>query len=487
MSDDSKAGEVFGQLRDQIRGDMERLHVPGVAVGVWHKGREMVAGFGVTSVAHPLPVTGDTYYQIGSITKTFVATAVMRLVEMGTLSLDAPVRSYLPNLRLADASVAARVTMRHLLTHTAGWLGDYFDEIGLGDDAVARMVDRMAGLPQLTPLGELYSYNNAGFYLAGRVIEVVTGQTFEAAIEELVFAPLGLAAYFFANDVITHSFAVGHTTRDGQPAVARPWALGRAIHPAGGVMCTVRDLLRYARFHMGDGRAPDGQRVLTSQSMAQMQTPQFAATGLGSIGLAWMIPSPLRVGDGDGIIPSPLPVGDGDGMITPLGDVKTIGHGGATNGQLTELRIAPWHDFAVAVFTNSDDGRDVCANAIETALRGYLGIAAPPVERLALSPEKMGEYCGRYEAAMSVHEIVQEAGQLVLRTTSKGGFPRPDSPARPPLPPRRIAFYAEDRLIVVDEPLRGGRGEFVRQADGEIAWLRLGGRLHARTPRVVDQ
>jgi CubicO group peptidase (beta-lactamase class C family) len=112
-------------LGEQVIEAMQRLRVPGVAVGVLHNGQEHVAGFGVTSVEHPLPVNADTLFQIGSITKTFVGTAAMRLVEMGKLGLDVPVRAYLPDLRLASEQVASKVTLRHLFTHTGGWVGDY--------------------------------------------------------------------------------------------------------------------------------------------------------------------------------------------------------------------------------------------------------------------------------------------------------------------------------------------------------------------------
>src|SRR4051794_32398498 len=208
---------------------------PGVAIGMLHEGEEHVCGYGVTSVENPLPVDGDTLFQIGSITKTFTGTAAMILVERGLLDLDAPLRTYLPELKLADEDVAARVTMRHLLTHTGGWVGDYFDDLGMGDDALARMVERLVRLPQETPLGEMWAYNNAGFYIAGRVIEVVTDQPFERALHELVLQPLGLErSFFFADDVLTHRFAAGH---DREGNVARPWAIGRAAAAAGGIVC----------------------------------------------------------------------------------------------------------------------------------------------------------------------------------------------------------------------------------------------------------
>ena len=89
------------------------------------------------------------------------------------------------------------MTARHLFTHTGGWLGDYFADTGPGDDALARAVERVANLPQETPLGEIYSYNNAGFYLAGRLVEVLSGMTYEMAVHKLVLGPLGMKTSFF--------------------------------------------------------------------------------------------------------------------------------------------------------------------------------------------------------------------------------------------------------------------------------------------------
>src|SRR5215472_11126654 len=150
----------FDRLGTQITEAMERLHVPGVAVGLLFEDDSYVAGYGITSLDNPLPVTGDTLFQTGSTTKTVTATIAMRLVEQGKLDLDAPVRRYLPELRLSDESVASRVTMKHLFTHTGGWVGDYFNAFGGGGDALAKIVASLELLPQLTPLGEVWSYNN---------------------------------------------------------------------------------------------------------------------------------------------------------------------------------------------------------------------------------------------------------------------------------------------------------------------------------------
>ena len=152
--------ENWKRLSELVAGVMDRKGIPGVAVGILHGGETATAGFGVTSVDHPLPVTDETLFQIGSITKTFTATAIMRLVESGELDMDATVRTYLPDFKMSDETAASQVTVRHLLTHVSGWAGDYFDDTGSGDDALAKYVANMADLEQLAPLGAVWSYNN---------------------------------------------------------------------------------------------------------------------------------------------------------------------------------------------------------------------------------------------------------------------------------------------------------------------------------------
>ena len=155
--------------------------------------------------------------------------------------------------------------MRHLLTHTGGWYGDYFADPSRGDDALERILPELAELPQLAPLGQIWSYCNSGFYIAGRVIEVLTGRPFESAARELVLEPLGMSSsFFFSEEVLSHRFAVGHRDEDGQTIVARPWALARAASVAGGITSNVRDLLRYARFHLGQEPGPLTRESISS-------------------------------------------------------------------------------------------------------------------------------------------------------------------------------------------------------------------------------
>lgn len=216
------ADPLFRELDARVEALMKRFNVPGVAVGVYYQNREYVRGYGVTNVDYPLPVDGDTLFRIGSTTKTFTGTAVMRLVEMGKIDLRAPVRTYLPGLNLADESVAATVTVRQILNHSAGWLGDDYANYGRGDDALTKYVAGMALLRQLTPVGQVLAYNNAALDLAGRVIESVTGTPYEEAIVKLVLEPLGLGRTgFFTNELIGTTSRRRTSSRRALPAWIR--------------------------------------------------------------------------------------------------------------------------------------------------------------------------------------------------------------------------------------------------------------------------
>src|SRR6266567_8518855 len=140
-------------LEQFVAAKAREFGVPGVAVGVWAEGQEVFACQGVTSIDNPLPVDQDTLFVIGAVTKTFTATAIMRLVEAGRVELDAPVRRYVPELRLPDEEAAAQITILNLLNHTAGLDTRMVFDSGDGDDALAREVANMAGVALIGPVG----------------------------------------------------------------------------------------------------------------------------------------------------------------------------------------------------------------------------------------------------------------------------------------------------------------------------------------------
>jgi CubicO group peptidase (beta-lactamase class C family) len=161
------------ELEEVVRQTMAAVGVPGVAIGIILDDLVYTRGFGVTNIDHPLPVDEHTLFQIGSITKTFTGTALLRYVDRGAITLDTPITQYLPDLKLADPSGTAGVTLRHLMTHTSGLPANDFRAFGGGDDALARFTNHLTELPLLLPLGFSPSYSNPGVSLEGRVPEVL--------------------------------------------------------------------------------------------------------------------------------------------------------------------------------------------------------------------------------------------------------------------------------------------------------------------------
>jgi len=429
--------------------------VPGVAVGLIADGEEWLQGFGVTSVDHPLPVDPDTLFQIGSITKTVTATAIMRLVEQGRLDLDAPVRTYVPDLRLRDEDAARRVTLRHLLTHRGGWFGDFFEDTGHNDDALERYVRRLETLDQLTPLGAMWAYSNSGFALAARVLEVVAGTPAETAVTELVLRPLGMTrSFFFARDAITHRVASGHFVYDDGAKVARPWFIPRNANAIGGIVSSVRDMLKYARFHQGDGTAPDGTRLLSIETLRMMRTPQAPADLDNHAGLSW--------------------------RIVDLGGVLMATHTGGTIGQQSLLALVPSRSFALVVLTNSGRGSLVHAAILEWTLAARLGLRLPRPTHEPRTPDQLSAYAGTYDSPGARIDLTLDDGTLVFRQESKVALAKEFEREPPTPPPARVAFCGADRFVVLEGPLRNAQGELLRGDRGQIEWLRIGGRIHRR-------
>ena len=437
--------EQFSSLVEHAGALMDEHGVPGAAFGVLHDGEMHTAGLGVTSVEHALPVTDETLFQIGSTTKTVTATVLVLLGASGRLDLDAPVRTYVPELRLQDESVAAAVTVRHLLTHTAGWAGDVFRDTGPGDDALDRYVARMAEIPQLTPLGRLWSYNNAGFVLAGLVIERVAGKPYEDAAREIVLDPMGMdRSFFLPAEVMLHRFAVGHMVRDdGSVEIARPWGLPRSSNPTGALCSTVRDQLRYAGLHLGPEVPPGFDAV----ALQEMQQPTAHINGDRWMGLSW--------------------------WLDDVGGTRIVSHGGATNGQLSAFWFAPEAGFAFTSLTNADRG-DRMNRALGVWVREhYLGVVATTPEPVTGSSGDLAAYAGRYELAgvPTIIELTVDGDALLMHQVEADLSSFTDTPPDP-FPPFHIAPYREDAFVAIDGPEKGSISSFVRGDEGEIAWYK---------------
>ncbi|KGH46186.1 beta-lactamase [Modestobacter caceresii] len=422
------------------------------------------AATGVLNKATGVEVTTDSVFQIGSITKVWTTTLVMQLVDEGKLDLDAPLVEALPELQLGDPDVAKRVTMRHLLTHTSGIDGDVFTDTGRGDDCIERYVAALADVAQNHPLGATFSYCNSGFTLVGRVVEVLTGQTWDAALRERVIEPLGLThTSTLPEEAILHRAAVGHIAAEpgAEPQPSPTWLLPRSLGPAGLVNATARDVTAFAAAHLRGGVAADGTRLLSAESAAAMTTAQTALPDTWSLGDSW-----------------------GLGWIRfDWHGARLHGHDGGTLGQGAFLRVLPGErpgqGLVVSLLTNGGDMLDVYADLYREVFAELAGVTMadrlqPPAEPPAVD---LTRHVGSYERSSVQTEVFERDGGLVLRQTAVGAVA--EATGQP---------VQEHELVPVSDGLFAMRAPgtqgwtavtFYQLADGS-AYVHAGGRANPR-------
>jgi CubicO group peptidase (beta-lactamase class C family) len=457
------------QLRDWIDESLPALarqhRVPGAALAVLADTEVIDAATGLLSLATGVEATPDSVFQIGSTTKLWTASLVMQLVDDGLVDLDVPIRQYLPEFRIADESATAIITTRHLLSHTSGFEGDIFTDTGPGDDCLEKFVATLADTPQVFPPGERFSYNNAGYCVLGRLVEVLRGQPFDACLRERLFTPLGLThAATGPYEAILFRAAVGHIpvgpdTDELQPAPV--WALARSNAPAGSMLSMrPRDLVAFARMHMSGGRAVDGTVVLSAEAVRLMYTPQVQLPRLGLMGDAW------------GLGPELFHNATG----------SLAGHDGNTIGQAAFLRFVPDKGVALALLSNGGDTFALYRDIASHVLGELAGVTLPPLPRPPAVPERIdaSRYLGTYSMRILDMTVSQDAdGRIWLDQVPKGIMAEMgQQPER-----NELVHYEGDSLI----PVKADRGMYLPHAfvgddgQGHARYLHVG-----RAIRRVD-
>ena len=363
--------------------------VPGAALAVLHDGEVAEAATGVLNVETGVEATPDSLFQIGSITKPYTATLAMQLVDEGAVVLDRPIAAALPELRLADPDATGRITLRHLLSHSSGIQGDHFVDVGRGDDVLARYVESCATLGLSHPVGATMSYCNTGYVIVGRLVEHLTGKTWDEALRERLLEPLGLAhTVTLPEEAMRFRVAYGHEVEARKDArLVSTWTLPRALGPAGQICATAADTLAFARLHLDGGRAPDGARVLSEEAAGAMRDPQIAIPDPWTLGSHW----------GLGWI-----LFDWDGR-------RVFGHDGATMGQVAFLRVVPEDGVAIALLTNGGNAHDLYEALFGELLAALCDLRMPRRLEPPADPPAVDvrELAGRYERVG--RQIVLEA------------------------------------------------------------------------------
>jgi CubicO group peptidase (beta-lactamase class C family) len=472
----TRADERFEKLAQLVTEKMAEYHVPGVAFGVVKDGQTLVRGFGITSVEDPQPITPDTIFQIASVSKLITATAVMRLVEQGRVDLRAPVQRYLPDFRVRDEQVSRNVTLWHLMTHTSGLENKLFTE-DRGSDTLVHYTQSVSDVDQLAPLGAVWSYNSAGFVLAGRVIEVITGMGIHDALRNLVFAPLGLSrASTRLDEVVTYRVALGHrSTGAGATEVVRPFWMGSSV-PGGGVAISLANLLSFAAFHLGTGDRT-GEPLLSIATRRTMLAPQLRKHATeDDMGIGW--------------------------HLRTLNGVVTAAHGGSGTSQRALVQLVPARDMGFAILANHTAGHRLIQDVERATLQVYEGLSLRPNQAIAhrgvtelmtghasplstqpnsaayigsYKPNSFGlDQFGRVQRTPVSLLVVREEGRALV--VSGGGTAT--APVR-----TAITFYGPDVAYSTSGASSGTPYEFVRSGNGNVGWIRVNGQIARRVDR----
>ncbi|MEM7801288.1 MAG: serine hydrolase domain-containing protein [Chloroflexota bacterium] len=441
-----------------VKQKMEAYGIPGVSLGILVNGEEILLQFGVASLRTRQPVVPETIFQVGSNTKTMTATLLMALHEQGELDLDQPIQSVLPEFSVKNEAVSRSATVRQLLTHSTGWVGDHFIDSGRGADAGEKYAVTMAKLPQIAPPDTAFSYNNSAFALSGVIIERITGRSYAAALRDLLFDPLGMPHSFLeAEDVMLQHFAVGHAPwLEGESKVAGPWPLPRAMYAAGSVAADAKDMLTYARFYLDGGVTSSGEQIISKEGIERLWTTQFEIKPGWSMAHSW--------------------------FVTDEGGVMSYSHGGATVGQISAFKIVPDRGFAFVSLTNSFNGRLFNADLEPFLLSIFCEVEPSAAAKRPATAAEVTELVGRYERPMAdlIIKIDEESGELIMQAIQKQGFPTENDPPRPPTPWMALQVLESGHLHVDNGSDGGAEAQVLRYPDGSIRWIRFGLRLHAK-------
>jgi CubicO group peptidase (beta-lactamase class C family) len=369
-----------------------RWGIPGMAVGIVQENEIIYArGFGVQSLDTQAPVTPESIFCVASVAKCFVATALMHLVEQQRLDLDTPLVSYLPYFRLDDARYR-RITIRQMLSHTSGLPdmdeNDYDEMVAhpeYDEGAAERYVRALSGYPMVADPGERFLYSNIAYNVLGDLISKISGQTFEAFMQEKILFPAGmLNSTFLLEEVDRHRLAVPHL-RSPEMIVNPVYPYHRADAPASFLHATLLDMCRWGITCLNQGFYPGQQRILTPASYELMWTP-VAPWGYPpfyeDIGLGW--------------------------TLGHYNGVKTVSHGGMGFGWTDFLTILPEKKVAAMIMSNEESwARSRTLRAVVSAMLD----CEPQVDTVSwMVPVSQALQEGGIEAAAACAARIKEGG-----------------------------------------------------------------------------
>ena len=421
------------KVDDYIKSLMQRQHLPGLSLVVIkdHKIAK-VQGYGLANIELNVPVTPETVFKIGSVSKQFIATGIMLLAQEGKLKLDDNINIYLDGA----PDTWKPITIRHLLTHTSGIVREApgFDPLKIQNDA--DVIKTAYELPLRFTPGEKYEYCNVGYFTLAEIIRKVSGKPWGEYLSERLFKPLGMNATRTTDmrDLVTHR-ANGYRWSNGKFENS---AIYLALRPSGAFLSTVLDLAKWEE-------ALANEKVLKHAELDQMWTPVKLNNGkTEAYGFGW--------------------------QLDDVRGHKLVNHGGSLPGFRAEFSRYVDDKLTVIVLTNGDN-----ANAFAIA-RGIANLFIPnllPMRNLArIDPKVLDAYVGQYQVNQSpILTIAREGNKLTIQQGTDA-----DNKAEM-LPESQTDFF------MIDQPYQ--TFSFVKDETGQIYLVRkVDGREAARVKKI---
>ena len=441
------AAPDFAALDSSVVAEMKATATPGASIAVVLGDSVVFArGYGVASLETGEAVTPSTLFRVASTTKMLVAAALANLAGQGKLDFGAPISSYAPGL---DPAIG-RLTVHQLLCHTAG-LSDESSYDGPHDeDVLGAFIRTWRADRFFTEPGDVYSYSNPGYALAGHVLAEAADTTFDAALASLLFRPLGMVrSTTLPTRAMTHPFAQAHDVGGSGAFVVRPYPDDARYRPNGGVFTSAEEFARFALAFVNEGRI-DGAQALPQGAIALLSRTYGRRPG------------------GDPADPAGIAYGLVERRVR---GARIFQHGGTRLGSGSIVRMAPEQRFAVVILTNRTGS--YLPQTVERITTLALPAAAVPAPVRKASPPKWSRNEQSALAGTWVNqepdlaiELFLEEGALKAR---RPGDTRGDAAAVTKLGERRYSFGGQEI-------------ESIPGPDGRPRYLHLGGRALARRP-----
>jgi len=440
----SAAPAFAPRLDSLITAEMARTKTPGAQVAVVVDGKLAYAkGYGVADIETGRPVSAQTLFRVGSVTKMITAATLTQLAADGKLDLQAPIGNYVTELK---GKQVATVTTHQLLTHSAGWLDNAIPYGRMGESALGEVFREISDTLFFTQPSQVTSYSNPGYSMAGYIAERAGGARFATLTDQLVLRKAGMRLSTFKPlEAMTADFSQGH---GGAPTAAgtmvRPFTENTAQWAAGFLFSNTSEFARFTMMLM-DGGMLEGTRVLSADAVQRMTTGYAAIPGSPMSKYAYG----LRVGT--------------------RGTERIWQHGGAINGFDASVTMFPDRKIAVILFDNrSGSPIDGVIDLVVKEVAGITPVAPPvvPAERTPSAAER-AQLIGTYEQGRTIVVLFEENESLKIR--QGGGV-------------LLVMLAGDDRLVIV--PPVGDKTTLllVRGANGRVEYLHQSLRALARQP-----